>query len=660
MNRPIRDYLSQLDRFLTITRSEKRKTIAEINDYLLEAKAQEIDRGASPHQAEEIAIQRLGSASELARRLGGGGASLTLPSRLTGASGRFSRRKRYPPLAVLAVGVFLAATILPSALNLPQSNPSQTLEYAPVPPEGDDNPPPGGNLSSLGLGSSSSLKQGFSETPGDQFGSSSAGQRRNPSSKRCVGKPPRQTEDPLAPPCVAYFEGNNFGATHPGVTASEIRVLIYYDGSISGDPPCQSYYDLNEPTPADAGPQAAFNMAPFRIYQRYFNDRFQTYNRKAHMFLYHAHCDFSAESRLADAADNFRVVRPFAVLNFAYDYAPTYSQAMASRGVLIFGSAFQHTAAFHRGHPGFVWGYRPTYEHQVDLYTSYLCKKVVPHRVSFGRQEDFGKVRKFGLLYTDTESFPDLQYVGELVRKKVEACGGDIAVSRGMPYASRNDAYAAQNIAAFQDEKVTTLLWTGLYESRQSQVATAVRYTPEILVMGQHDGSDNNSNISSQRSGQEFWNHAWAVTNYAREGPIREEVCAQAILDAEPQADEDAVFLGCFWYHHVFQLFVGIQVAGPRLTPANVEDGFRAIPAKASTSPKAPACFYEPNDFTCVKDAAAEWWDSEGRPPWQRQTSPVTGCWRMAEEGKRYLEASWPEGDVLAQQKRGTDPCNAV
>src|SRR2546425_10544894 len=79
------------------------------------------------------------------------------------------RRKRwtrgYPPLLLLAVAILVVVLVLPSSLNLPQSNPSTVLEYAPVPPQ-DKNPPPfKGNLSSLGLGSSRTLAQGAIRPP---------------------------------------------------------------------------------------------------------------------------------------------------------------------------------------------------------------------------------------------------------------------------------------------------------------------------------------------------------------------------------------------------------------------------------------------------------------------------------------------------------------
>src|SRR5688500_19488281 len=49
--------------------------------------------------------------------------------------------RKYPPLITILVALILAIAVLPSALNLPQTNPTQTLEYAPVPPEESDETP---------------------------------------------------------------------------------------------------------------------------------------------------------------------------------------------------------------------------------------------------------------------------------------------------------------------------------------------------------------------------------------------------------------------------------------------------------------------------------------------------------------------------------------
>ncbi|HUR49100.1 MAG TPA: hypothetical protein VMY88_06165, partial [Acidimicrobiales bacterium] len=181
-----------------------------------------------------------------------------------------SGARNFPPLVFAALVMMLLLALMPSALNLPQSNPSQTLEYAPVPPEDDSVTPPAGNFSSLGLGTSPGPGNNrFGDSGGLPLGDVQGGVGKSPSTKRCVGNPPRQTEDPLSPPCVASFTGDNGGATYHGVTRDEVTVLIYQGGQGCGNPegyrqpgaaagtsrderlPCGEYNDLDEPESDD-------------------------------------------------------------------------------------------------------------------------------------------------------------------------------------------------------------------------------------------------------------------------------------------------------------------------------------------------------------------------------------------------------------------------
>src|SRR5581483_2448933 len=219
-----------------------------------------------------------------------------------GSGGRDCARK-YPPLLSVFVALLIALVVMPSALNLPQTNPTQTLEYAPVPPDNKEPPPPNGNLSTLGLGQSSSVN-----APGALGGNNTPatlppiGKGAAPSNKHCVGNPPRQTEDPVSPPCVAYFQGDNYGSTYQGVTKDEVRLLVYVDGNITDiegskgeEPrPQQEYFDLFQP-PDPKGEQV--RVTGLRAWQRYFNDRFQTYGRIVHFFVYFSGRDTSPESR---------------------------------------------------------------------------------------------------------------------------------------------------------------------------------------------------------------------------------------------------------------------------------------------------------------------------------------------------------------------------
>jgi hypothetical protein len=110
----------------------------------------------------------------------------------------------------------------------------------------------------------------------------------------------------------------------------------------------------------------------------------------------------------------------------------------------------------------------------------------------------------------------------------------------------------------------------------------------------------------------------------------------------------------CSRYEDLRQLFTGIQVAGPHLGPDSVDQGFHAIPPKPGITPQSPSCFYLAQDYTCLKNAVAEWWSTSGGP--YSQGRP---CYRMSARAARFNAGQWPEGDVLGLQTQD-DPCNLV
>jgi len=572
----------------------------------------------------------------------------------------------------VVIGLVVAA--LPSSLNLPQTNPSETAEYAPVPPSDEGTPPPVGNFSSLGLAGSGSLEVG--EGPGGEAATTTttmppaaiAAIGTVPRGKRCVGSPPKQTEDPLSPPCVGYFDSDNGGATYPGVTKDEIRVLWYLDGGgqyLGAEgfvaAPIKKYQDLGKPPdPNDPDDNFVYTRV-MRGWQRYFNERFQTYGRFVHFYVYWSdENEHAPEKRRADAADNYARVKPFAVLSQARDNQDDYLEAMAQRGVMNFGSIAGRPASFFQKYPALVWGYYPSIEQQAAQFSTYVCKKVVPFPVSFsGNAEVQGQKRVLGLLYTSDSTRPGYTRFASLVRRDIEGCGGSFRAVHDFPKAGSEFAgndppdVIAANMADFKRQGVTTIIWAQGQETSASGVAQSSNYFPEFVIAGDQTME---GNLNSQRqTGQEAWNHAVVVTNLTALPGTTQQQCYLAYKEADPSAPDQDIFHACNLYRDPFQLFVGIQVAGPRLRPSAIDTGFRAIPKIASTDPQLPACYYEPDDYTCVKDAQVEWWQSSG----QSESSSTPGCWRMIEAGRRYRAGSWPEGDATKQIDRTKpDPCN--
>ena len=159
-----------------------------------------------------------------------------------------------------------------------------------------------------------------------------------------------------------------------------------------------------------------------------------------------------------------------------------------------------------------------------------------------------------------------------------------------------------------------------------------------------------------------FDHHAITVSPAVYEPALEQQRCAQAFREVDPSfPGQDLGFVCGPDYANLFQLFTGIQVAGPRLGPTSVDKGFHAIPQHPSGYSTLPACFYNPGDYTCVKDAQAEWWDASGQAPGDNRP----GCWKSIgvnptnpdAKSNRSLPDKWPGGNIDAQMT-ANDPCN--
>ena len=570
-------------------------------------------------------------------------------------------------MIAVVLALVLAILTLPSALNLPAANPGQTLEYAPVP--GNQNAPAAGNFAGLGLGGNSGPGGPGGTGVGAPPPPAPAESVAPSSTKHCVGSPPRQTEDPLSPPCVSTYQGANGGATYKrGVSGSEVRILYYIACNGGSDlasdgvesPPCATLYDLK--SPAVAGEPVM--LRSLRRYQAYFNDRYETYGRRVHFYAYWSSeaSDGSAPPALRrqDAADNLSRVDPFAVMAIDYDAQGDlrpYLDAMAQAGTMVFGTLYDEPESYYQQSAPLIWSYPPALEQAAQQFSSFVCGSVLNHTVSFGGDPaELNQARKLGLVYSNDPTDPELTTFAMLVKKEIEACGGDFLATStftgpgtGVSPGNQNNATAA--MANFHRQGVTTVIWPQGFDSGTPTAAQDQGYYPEWVLAG-------DANIDDYGA-MRLWptseaSHAVDVTNGTLVGVWSQEYCGQAVLEVDPNFPQGDLIWACRLYPSLRQLFDGVQVAGPRLSPASVDQGFHAIPPHSSSDPKAPACYYDPGDYSCVKDAQAMWWDASGKPP----SSSQVGCWRSLEAGSRYVAGHWPSSDVRGRENAGADPCD--
>lgn len=310
-----------------------------------------------------------------------------------------------------------------------------------------------------------------------------------------------------------------------------------------------------------------------------------------------------------------------------------------------------------------IWGYLPSLEVQARQYATYVCTKIVePGTATFAGGDLQGRERKLGLVYTSDPSQPQLRGLkDEVLLQLRELCGVQIPSSNQTQfprsgYVQDNSTapdYALQGMAAFQESGVTTILWPAGLETNYSKAAAQLGYQPEWVLLG--DGQSESQGVNQYQDQRTWDGRVWVMTNRIKTLPIEESLCFQAYREADPEASRIDAGDACSFYDDIRQLFTGIQVAGPRLGPTSVDVGFHAIPAVPSTDPQVPACFYEPDDYTCIKDAAVWWWDGTARGGASNQP----GCYRLAQDGLRYVAGQWPEGDALNIKDADVDVCSA-
>jgi len=526
-------------------------------------------------------------------------------------------------------------------------------------------------------------------------GSVAAGPPINPVSTPvlpCVNG--RQTADPLSPPCVAQFTGDNGGATYRGVSRNEVRVLIRMRGQITtyeeSAPqiltPFDTLVDLGRPP---AAPES-YKLTKLRLYQEYFNRHYQTFGRRLHFFVYFDKYQASAVNwGSGEAADLIFRVHPFAVAElstFDTDDTP-FVDTFLGHGIAAFLPGLD-LAERQRRNRELLWTNEPTLERLAEQYTSYICTKVVPEPTAWnGDPGQNGRPRRFGLYHGDSSAGPTYERLYRLTVERLRACGANIVADATFPNpagcgiaeapAAGNPPfdsstppkpYAIDAITRFRAAGVTTVLWPGCPDFNIGPASLQLNYRPEWILAG--DGLlDDAAFVPSDRASFiVFDHHAIVVTPAVLQPDLGRAQCYRAQREADPtlpqsyaqvvppslvrlgisapptQSKYEQARSGCSQYAPLRQLFTAVQLAGPHLTPATLATGLRSLDYFASPDPETPSCFYR-EDNSCVQDAIAEYWDL-GKV-----------CWRAIEGATRHLPGRWPRGNIDAEI-HGDEPCN--
>jgi hypothetical protein len=449
-----------------------------------------------------------------------------------------------------------------------------------------------------------------------------------PAVHHCVGNPPRQIADTQSAPCVAYWVGDNGGATAPGVTATEITALV---------------------NPASIGDANANRVV--KDLQAFFNRYFEFYGRQLHLI------NGSSESGncpgLQASADGL-VARYHPFADAGNDNYRTCAQLeFARQRVIAIGYQDVFSQATMSSYAPYLWEYPMAPDQEFTNVGRFACAQLAGHNASFSTDAAVAsRTRKFGLIYEYDQSPYPVSTSG--LTDQLASCGAKAAATETyVDTGSSNVAQAETSVLNFstnavlamKEAGVTTILCLCLnvdeIELGLPLAADNQSYHPEWLLTS----SENDLDIvvktlwpsTAQRQAM------LGMTFSPAQVPYADSTLNAALEAVDPgfQVNESTVIYVNYqrFYEEMLLLASGIQMAGPHLTPHTFEQGLQAAPFPNPSSPQQEgAAGFLGGSHSMTTDAAVMFWSNAAPSPYP--DSPG-GAWCYVDGGRRFNASNW-------------------
>ncbi len=487
-------------------------------------------------------------------------------------------------------------------------------------------PPRPGTAPVPGRGGTRTSRPGSPAAPGGlAVGSGAAGAVVAPCPERTRQVP----NDPYSPPCIT-FSGDNGGATGRGVTGDKISISV-------------RLFEFPEMSIGpDDGPQRTFTFKKEDLktavsgLTEYFNSRFQFYGRKLEPAFFDGKGDIMAEFQgagqeqaEADAVKAVEEIKPFAEL---FSITTPYSDALSRRALLNIGAPVMSREWYAARRP-FAWTAGPDCTFVLEAISDYLLKRVVHRPAAYAGGGLKDKERSIGLIVPDNPWYQECADAGEKILRE-QGAPPRLRLAYKLDINTLSNQ-AASMVAKLRDAGVTTVvcgcdpvLPVFLTSKAQEQ-----SYEPEWVVAGT---AFMDTDGVGQLYQQDQWSRAFGLSFLGPPQPLRGSYGYFAFKAVRP--DEEPIELVDLLYYQLYLVALGVQMAGPDLTPETFEAGLYAYPG--GTGP-AGTWRFTPGRHSPVQDGREIYWD-------RNRTSRLNdkkGAYVETEPGRRYRPGEWPASD---------------
>ena len=445
----------------------------------------------------------------------------------------------------------------------------------------------------------------------------------------CSDRPLQIPGDPYSPPCMT-FSGGNGGATSPGVTDGSVRVAVRI-GSFSNGM-LDALSKVAKAQIPDESPDVITRT--IEGLAEYFNRTYQMYGRKLEIVIYNGKGDVlkeatggGQEGAEADALKVNQEIKAFADISAV---SPIYADALARRGVVNIGAPFMSREWLSQRRP-YTWSQFTDCSTIVESVGSYYAIKMANRPADNAGGSLKGQPRKVGIIAPENSWYQECVAAG--VRILNSAGVQPVLNEKYRLEVNQMSIQAGEKLAKLKNAGVTTVVCgcDPLFMTFLTAKAKEQNYTPEWLVTGVAL-IDNDLIGSIMEPGQ--WSHAFGVSFSGPPQPAGGSLgyrAYKAVRKDEPSIGVDLI------YNQLQLLAIGIQMAGPNLTPASFEQGMFRYPTRTGPS---GTWGFKAGDYSTSDDAREVVWNPRGTSVQTRNP----GTYVDPNGGKRFPIGKWPAG----------------
>ena len=452
----------------------------------------------------------------------------------------------------------------------------------------------------------------------------------------CTNRKAQVPNDPYSPPCVA-FSGDNGGATYRGVSPTEITI----SARLAGLPDFSA-------APSDNGPSATFSVKPEEIKRTlegladYFNSRFQFYGRKIKLVFFDGKGNFQTELQGGGQeqveADAVKAAEEIKAFGDIIAISAPYSDALARRGVMSFGAPYM-SAEWMAARRPYAWSPTPDCTFIEQSVSDYVNKRLAGKPARYAGGDLKGKPRTTAVIAPENPWYQQCVDAGEKVAKAAGHPNQD-RIAYKLDFNTLSNQ-AASIIAKLKSEKITTVICgcdpaLPIFLTSKAQEQG---YTPEWIITG---AGFIDLDIIGQLYQQDEWSHSLGLSFIGPIQPLRATTGYNAFKIARP--NEEPSNLVDLLYYDMYTLVIGLQEAGPNLTPQTFERGMYAYPGGFGP---AGTWKFTPGRYTPTQDAREIYWDRNAISPQNKEK----GSYVDTMPGRRFKPGEWPASDPAVPER---------